>query len=76
MHLRHLFPNIVPYNRFVELQKSIAIPLAIFIKKMLLGKCTGISFVESTPLRVCRNQKILIHKTFKGIVQRGKCSMG
>ena len=76
MHLRHLFPNVVPYNRFVELQKSIAIPLAIFIKKMLLGKCTGISFVESTPLRVCRNQKTLIHKTFKGIVQRGKCSMG
>ena len=76
VHLRHLFPNVVPYNRFVELQKSIAIPLAIFIKKVLLGKCTGISFVESTSLRVCRNQKILIHKTFKGIVQRGKCSMG
>ena len=29
----------------------------IFIKKVLLGKCTGISFVDSTPLRVCRNQR-------------------
>ena len=76
VHLRHLFPNVVSYNRFVELQKTIAIPLAIFIKKVLLGKCTGISFVDSTPLRVCRNQRILIHKTFKGIAQRGKCSMG
>ena len=76
MHLRHLFPNVVSYNRFVELQKTIAIPLAIFIKKVLLGKCTGISFVDSTPLRVCRNQRIHIHKTFKGIAQRGKCSMG
>ena len=76
MHLRHLFPKVVSYNRFVELQKTIAIPLAIFIKKVLLGKCTGISFVDSTHLRVCRNQRILIHKTFKGIAQRGKCSMG
>ena len=24
VHLRHLFPNVVPYNRFVERQKSIA----------------------------------------------------
>ena len=75
-HLRHLFPKIVSYNRFVELEREIAVPLALFIKKVLLGKCTGISFVDSTPLRVCRNQRIHIHKTFKGIAQRGKCSMG
>ena len=75
-HMRHLFPKVVSYNRFVELEKEIAIPLALFIKKVLLGKCTGISFVDSTPLRVCRNQRIHIHKVFKGIAQRGKCSMG
>ena len=75
-HLRHLFPELVSYNRFVELEKEVAIPLALFIKKVLLGKCTGISFVDSTPLRVCKNQRIHIHKTFKGIAQRGKCSMG
>ena len=75
-HMRHLFPKVVSYNRFVELEKEVAIPLALFIKKVLLGKCTGISFVDSTPLRVCKNQRILIHKTFKGIAQRGKCSMG
>ena len=40
------------------------------------GKCTGISFVDSTPLRVCKNQRIHIHKTFKGFAARGKCSMG
>ena len=76
VHLRHLFPEVVSYNRFVELEKTVALPLAIFIKKVLLGKCTGISFVDSTPLRVCRNQRIHIHKVFKGIAQRGKCSMG
>ena len=75
-HLRHLFPELVSYNRFVELEKEVAIPLALFIKKVLLGKCTGISFVDSSPLRVCKNQRIHIHKTFKGIAQRGKCSMG
>src|SRR5574344_943360 len=74
--MRHLFPKVVSYNRFVELERDVAIPLALFIKKVLLGKCTGISFVDSTPLRVCRNQRIHIHKVFKGIAQRGKCSLG
>ena len=52
--------------------------MALFIKNVLVGKCTGIRFVDSTPtpLRIYRNQRIPIHKTFKGIAQRGKCSMG
>ena len=45
VHLRHLFPDIVSYNRFVELQKSILLHLAIFIKEVLLGECTGVSYV-------------------------------
>ena len=75
-HLRHLFPKVVSYNRLVELEREVAVPLTLFIKKVLLGKCTGISFVDSIPLRVCKNQRIHIHKVFKGIAQRGKCSMG
>ena len=39
----------------VELERDVAAPLALFVKKVLLGKCTGVSFVDSTPLRVCRN---------------------
>ena len=58
------------------MEREVAVPLTLFIKKVLLGKCTGISFVDSTPLRVCKNQRIHIHKVFKGIAQRGKCSMG
>lgn len=54
MNLRHLFPQVVSYKRFVELEKEAAIPLTIFIKKVLMGKFTGISFVDSTPLRVCK----------------------
>ena len=75
-HMRHLFPKVISYNRFVELEKEVAIPLVLSIRKVLLGKCTGISVVDSTPLRVCKNQRIHIHKTFKGIAERGKCSMG
>ena len=74
--LCHLFPEVVSYNRMVELEREAAVHLTLFIKKVLLGKCTGISFVDSTPLRVCKNQRIHIHKVFKGIAQRGKCSMG
>ena len=45
-HLKHLFPRQVSYNRFVELEKEVLLPLTIFIKA-LLGSCTGISFVDS-----------------------------
>ena len=37
------------------MEREVAVPLTLFIKKVLLGKCTGISFVDSTPLRVCKN---------------------
>lgn len=74
-HLRHLFPEIVSYNRFVELEREVSVFLSLFIRKVLLGKCTGISFVDSTSLRECKNPRIRIHKMFKGIAKRGKCSM-
>lgn len=72
---KHLFPRLVSYNRFVKLEKELLLPLPIFIKKVLLRTCTDIRFVDSTPLRVCRNQRILIHKTFEGFAGRGKCPM-
>ncbi|MBY2898309.1 hypothetical protein AE938_05410 [Bacteroides fragilis] len=50
--------------------------MTIFIRKVLLSTCTGISFVDSTPLRICRTQRILIHKIIEGLAERGKCSMG
>ena len=60
----------------MELEKEVLLPMTIFIKKVLLRTCTGISFVDSTSSRVCRNQKILIHKTFEELTERGKYSMG
>ena len=75
-HMRHMFPNPVSYNRFTELEKKVVVPLILFLKKYLMGGCTGISFVDSTALRVCRNQRIHLHRAFRGLAQRGQCSMG
>lgn len=75
-HMQSDFPKTVSYNRFVELQKKVCVPLAVFIKMICLGKCTGISFIDSTPLRVCHIKREKQHKTFKGIAQKGQCSIG
>ena len=39
-HWGHLFPKIVSYNRFVELEREVALPLLVFVKQVLLGKCS------------------------------------
>ncbi len=41
-----------------------------------MGECTGISFVDSTPIRVCNNKRIKRNKVFKDIAQVGKSTMG
>jgi hypothetical protein len=75
-HLTHLFPKTVSYNRFTELMQGVNLPLALFVKTVCLGNCTGISFVDSTPLRVCKNKRIKRNKVFKGIAKVGKSTMG
>ena len=72
---KKFFPNIVSYNRFVELMPYVALPLAFFVCTRS-GKCSGISFIDSTTLDVCDNHRINQHKVFKDIAQRGKSSMG
>lgn len=73
---KNLFPNSLSYNRFIELQQRCFDVFAIFLKEKCLGKCTGISFMDSTTLKVCINQRIYNHKVFKGLSERGKSSMG
>ena len=75
-HLQSEFPNTLSYNRFVERLQSSILPMGIFLKTCCLGKCTGISFIDSTPIRVCHTKREYIHKTFKGIAQKGQCSIG
>lgn len=75
-HMKSEFPETVSYNRFVELQQKALMPLVVFLQVCCLGKCTGISFIDSTPIRVCHIRREKQHKVFKGIAQKGKCSMG
>ena len=76
VHFVHHFPKTVSYNRFVELMQANALPMTIFLKTCCMGECTGISFIDSTPIRVCKNKRIPRHKVFDGIAQRGKSTMG
>ena len=76
VHLRDKFPELVSYNRFVELMPDILIPSLTFFKTCRIGKVTGVSFVDSTKLRVCHNRRIHSHKVFNGIAERGKDSVG
>lgn len=75
VHLQREFPQLVSYTRFVELQAQAMVPLLLYLHS-LKGKCSGISFMDSTPLAVCANRRIPRHRVFRGIAQRGKTSMG
>ncbi len=75
-HLTSYFPNLVSYNRMVELKGQSFMPLAIYLKVCGLANCTGISFIDSTPLRVCDKRRINQHRVFKDLAQRGQCSLG
>ena len=75
-HMKSEFPQTVSYNRFVELQKKVVVKLAILLKMFCLGKCIGISYIDSTPIRVCHIKREKQHKVFKGFAQKGQCSLG
>jgi hypothetical protein len=74
-HLRGEFPRLVSYGRFVELMPSVLLPLTVYLQTQL-GDCTGISFIDSTALSVCRNARIRQHRVFAVDARRGKTSVG
>lgn len=73
---KEYFPNLVSYNRFVELMSFTILPLMMYTNTCCLGKPTGISFIDSTNIPVCHNRRINSHKVFKDSAQRGKSSTG
>ena len=74
-YLRSEFPNLVSYNRFVELMPGTLLPLCVYLY-LRRGHKTGIAFVDSTPIAVCHNKRIRRHKTFASLARRGKSTMG
>jgi hypothetical protein len=50
-------------------------PVMFFLNLVCFGKCTGITFVDSTRIAVCHNKRIFNRKVFKEIAKRGKSTM-
>jgi len=75
-HLRGEFPGLVSYTRFVDFIPSALLPLCAYFRHTCLSDCTGVSFIDSTSLDVCLNQRISSHKVFAGLAERGKTSTG
>jgi hypothetical protein len=69
------FPDLPSYNRFVERERDVLIPLWCYLH-LKRGSCTGISFVDATTLKVCQNLRIPRHKVFRGSAGRGQTSIG
>ena len=69
------FPNLVSYSRFVQLKKEVLEVLTFYLSAHL-GTRSGLSFVDSTRLRVCDNKRISSHRVFAGQAERSKTSMG
>lgn len=74
--LKSYFPNAVSYNRFVELESRVFFPLMFFLNLRAFGRCTGITFVDSTMIPICHNLRRYANKVFKGIATDGKGTMG
>lgn len=74
-HLAKEFPHLVSYPRFVALIPGILVPMLAYLQSRF-GACTGISFIDSTALKVCHAKRISGHRVFAADARRGKTSMG
>jgi transposase len=68
------FPGLVSYQRFIEWVPSTLVPMAAYLRSCF-GQCSGISFMDSTSLKVCHNRRIRQHKVFRNLAARGKTSV-
>ena len=75
-HMKNEFPNKLSYNRFVERQAKVLLHLLLFLNTCALGKCSGISIIDFTPLVSYHIKQAHMHKTMKGFAAKGKCTMG
>jgi len=74
-YLAAYFPNLVSYNRMVELMPNV-LTACLYYLSSRQGKVTGISFVDSTAIPVCHPKRISRNKVFKETAKLSKSSMG
>ena len=68
--MKSYFPKAVSYNRFVELESRVFFQLMFFLNLGAFGRCTGITFVDSTMMPVCHNLRRYANKVFKVLAKR------
>jgi hypothetical protein len=66
---RRDFPNLISYNRFIEMMPRLIVPLSCYLQSRF-GSRSGIAFVNSTPIRVCSNKRIERNSNRATVVQR------
>jgi len=76
VHLEKEFPDRLSYNRFIAIEHRVFVPMMFFLNTVCFGKCTGITFVDSTPIKVCHNKRIKRNKVFEDIAKVGKSTIG
>lgn len=69
------FPNLLSYSRFIRVKQKALIPFFAYLFN-LKGKITGIAYIDSTSIAVCKNKRINRNKVFKGVAKRGKTTVG
>jgi IS5 family transposase len=74
-YLTNYFPDLVSYNRMVELMPNV-LTACLYYLKSRQGSVTGISFVDSTAIPVCHPKRISRNKVFQETAKRSKSSMG
>ncbi|MGC9355017.1 MAG: IS982 family transposase [Mariniphaga sp.] len=75
-HLLDLFPDLLSYTRFIQLQSRVMLPLMLYLKHKGLGKSRGINYIDSTLLRVCHIKREKQNRVFEGFAAKGKSTMG
>jgi hypothetical protein len=69
------YPHLVSYQRFVALMPRALIPLCVYLNYRR-GTMTGIQFIDSTAIAVCKAKRIRRNHVFKEVARVGKSSMG
>ena len=74
--LKSYFPNAVSYNRFVELESRVFFPLMFFPNLRAFGRCTGITFIDSTMIPIYHNLRRLCQQSAQRHCHRRKGNNG
>lgn len=74
-YLSTQFKSLVLYNRFVELMKDNLEYLSGYLVSRF-DLVTGISYVDSTPIQVCKPKRMGRHKVFSDVGAKGKSTIG